>query len=152
MSENQTLINWYPGHMARTRRLLQDQIKRIDLIIELCDARLPSSSRNPDLDRMISHKRRLLFLNKSDLAEQRLNEEWLRFFRRQGMGRRKSGRISLYLQRCFPQTAGTRTRAQYSELLLWASYAFSCQSALFFPLLVPQGCSENLPQQKTAAL
>ena len=84
MNENQSLINWYPGHMAKTKRLLEDQIKRIDLIIELCDARLPYSSRNPDLDRMISRKRRLLFLNKSDLADQQLNREWIKYFRDKG--------------------------------------------------------------------
>ena len=81
MSDNQSLINWYPGHMAKTKRLLQEQIKRIDLIIEICDARLPYSSRNPDLDRMISNKRRLLFLNKSDLADQGANKAWIQFFR-----------------------------------------------------------------------
>ena len=81
MNENQTMINWYPGHMAKTKRLLQEQIRRIDLIIEICDARLPYSSRNPDLDRMISQKRRLLFLNKADLADQNLNQEWLRYYR-----------------------------------------------------------------------
>ena len=84
MNENQTLINWYPGHMAKTKRLLQDQIRRIDLIIELCDARLPFSSRNPDLDRMISHKRRLLFLNKSDMADPDISQAWIRYFRKQG--------------------------------------------------------------------
>ena len=85
MSENNTLINWYPGHMARTKRLLQEQIKRIDLIIEICDARLPYSSRNPDLEHMISHKRRMLFLNKSDLADTDASREWLRYFREQGI-------------------------------------------------------------------
>ena len=62
-------INWYPGHMAKTRRLLSDQIGKADLIIELCDARLPYSSRNPDLDRMIQGKKRILLLNKADLAD-----------------------------------------------------------------------------------
>ena len=84
MSDNPSMINWYPGHMAKTRRLLQEQIKRIDLIIEMCDARLPYSSRNPDLEKLISHKRRLLFLNKSDLADQELSQEWLKYFRSQG--------------------------------------------------------------------
>lgn len=84
MNENKTLINWYPGHMAKTKRLLQEQIRRIDLVIELCDARLPYSSRNPDLDRMVSHKRRLLFLNKSDLADPDLCQEWIRYYRKQG--------------------------------------------------------------------
>ena len=77
-------INWYPGHMAKTKRLLQDQIKRIDLIIEICDARLPYSSRNPDLDKMISQKKRLLFLNKSDLADPVMNQKWLQYFKNQG--------------------------------------------------------------------
>ena len=85
MSDYQSLINWYPGHMARTKRLLQDQIKRIDLIIELCDARLPYSSRNPDLTRMIGSKRHLLFMNKSDLADPGTNSLWLRFFRENGI-------------------------------------------------------------------
>ena len=62
-----------------------DQIRRIDLVIEICDARLPYSIRNPDLDHMISHKRRILFLNKSDLADPAQNQEWIRYFRKQGI-------------------------------------------------------------------
>ena len=85
MSDYQSLINWYPGHMAKTRRLLQDQIKRIDLIIEICDARLPLSSRNPELAEMIARKRHLLFMNKSDLADPAANKAWIRSFRDQGI-------------------------------------------------------------------
>ena len=85
MSDYRSLINWYPGHMAKTRRLLQDQIKRIDLIIEICDARLPLSSRNPELAEMIARKRHLLFLNKSDLADPAANKAWIRSFRDQGI-------------------------------------------------------------------
>ena len=81
MSDYQALINWYPGHMAKARRLLQDQIKRVDLVIEICDSRLPLSSRNPDLIRMAANKKHLLFLNKSDLADPSLTERWLRYFR-----------------------------------------------------------------------
>ena len=84
MSDSHSMINWYPGHMAKTKRLLQDQIKRIDLIIEICDARIPYSSRNPDLDRMISNKRRLLLLNKSDLSDPNRNREWIAYFRNKG--------------------------------------------------------------------
>ena len=83
MSDHLSMINWYPGHMAKTKRLLQDQIKRIDLVIEICDARLPYSSRNPDLDSMISNKRRILFLNKSDLSDPNRNQEWIAYFRSQ---------------------------------------------------------------------
>ncbi len=85
MNDYQSLINWYPGHMAKTRRLLQDQIKRIDLIIEICDARLPLSSRNPELKEMIARKRHLLFMNKSDLADPNLNKAWIRYFQDQGI-------------------------------------------------------------------
>lgn len=78
-------INWYPGHMAKTRRLLSDQIGKADLIIELCDARLPYSSRNPDLDRMIHGKKRILLLNKADLADPELSRRWLHYFRGKGL-------------------------------------------------------------------
>ena len=78
-------INWYPGHMARAKRLLSDQLSRVDVVIELCDARLPFSSRNPDLMRLTSRKERVLLLGKSDLADQSLTAEWLNLFRRQGL-------------------------------------------------------------------
>ena len=59
-------INWYPGHMARAKRLLSDQLSRVDVVIELCDARLPRSSRNPDLQRLMEKKQRVLILGKSE--------------------------------------------------------------------------------------
>ena len=85
MNDSQRMINWYPGHMAKTRRLLLDQIKRVDLIIEVCDARLPYSSRNPDLGTMVRGKKRILLMNKEDLAEPAMNQKWLSFFRREGI-------------------------------------------------------------------
>ena len=78
-------INWYPGHMAKTRRLLLEQLRRVDLVIELCDARLPYSSRNPDLDRLAAGKRRILLLNKADLADPYISAGWLQRFQSQGM-------------------------------------------------------------------
>lgn len=77
-------INWYPGHMAKTKRQLSDQLKMVDLVIELCDARLPYSSRNPDLNRMLEGKKRLLMMNKADLADSEMNLRWLRYFQMQG--------------------------------------------------------------------
>ena len=77
-----TNINWYPGHMAKTRRQLAEQISRADLVIELCDARLPFSSRNPDLDRMIGSRKRILLLNKADIASAAGNQRWLDYFRK----------------------------------------------------------------------
>lgn len=78
-------INWYPGHMARARRLLTDQLSRVDAVIELCDARIPRASRNPDLDALLSGKKRLLVLNKADLAEEEITRAWLAHFRAQGL-------------------------------------------------------------------
>ncbi len=71
--------------MARAKRLLGDQLSRVDVVIELCDARLPLSSRNPDLKRMTEKKERVLLLGKSDLADPRLTAEWLSLFKRQGL-------------------------------------------------------------------
>ena len=82
---NENKINWYPGHMAKTRRQLEDQIKRADLIIELCDARLPYSSRNPELIQMIQNRLHILILNKADLADDQATQQWLHFFQEQGI-------------------------------------------------------------------
>ena len=78
-------INWYPGHMAKTKRQLSEQLTRVDVVVELCDARLPYSSRNPDLDRLIQGKKRVLLLNKADLADQAVTSMWLNYFRQQGI-------------------------------------------------------------------
>lgn len=85
--ENETIrpIQWYPGHMAKTKRLLQDQLKRVDLLIEICDARVPASSRNPDLDRLAGNKRHLLLINKTDLADPSVTTRWQAYFRRKGL-------------------------------------------------------------------
>ncbi len=77
-------INWYPGHMAKTRRLLSDQIKKIDLVIELCDARLPHSSRNPEVNRLASGKARIILLNKADLADPDITSQWIREIKKTG--------------------------------------------------------------------
>lgn len=72
---------WYPGHMTKAKRMMQEDIKLIDLIIELVDARIPLSSRNPDIDQLGQNKARLILLNKSDLADERLNDAWTEYFR-----------------------------------------------------------------------
>ena len=78
-------INWYPGHMARSRRLLQDQLRAVDAVIELCDARAPLATRNPDLQSLTRDKTRILVLNKADLADDRETARWLERFRREGL-------------------------------------------------------------------
>lgn len=77
-------IQWYPGHMTKARRMMQENIKLIDLIIELVDARAPLSSRNPDIDELGKGKARLILLNKSDLADEKQNEAWCAWFKKQG--------------------------------------------------------------------
>ena len=78
-------INWYPGHMAKSRRLLQEQLRAVDAVIELCDARAPLATRNPDLGRLTQGKTRILVLNKADLADDAQTARWLEYFRRQGL-------------------------------------------------------------------
>lgn len=77
-------IQWYPGHMTKAKRAMKEDIKLIDLIIELVDARVPLSSRNPDIDDLGKGKARLVLLNKSDLASEKLNEAWTAWFKAQG--------------------------------------------------------------------
>ena len=73
-------INWYPGHMAKTKRALAEQLSRVDLAVELCDARTPRASRNPDLPRLLKGKRRLLVLGKADLADPRETRAWVSYY------------------------------------------------------------------------
>ena len=68
-------IQWYPGHMTKAKRQMQEDLKLIDLIIELVDARVPLSSRNPDIDQLGQNKSRLILLNKADLADEKQTEE-----------------------------------------------------------------------------
>ncbi|RKI83103.1 ribosome biogenesis GTPase YlqF [bacterium 0.1xD8-71] len=75
---------WYPGHMTKAKRMMQENISLIDLVIELVDARAPLSSRNPDIDELGKHKSRLILLNKSDLADPGLNQRWMSFFKEKG--------------------------------------------------------------------
>ena len=78
-------INWYPGHMAKARRMHEDNLKLIDVVIELVDARAPQASRNPDFDRLFQGKTRVLLLNKSDLADPATNKRWIAYYKQKGI-------------------------------------------------------------------
>lgn len=78
-------INWYPGHMAKTKRQIEEDLKLIDLVIELVDARIPLSSRNPDIDKIVKEKKRILILNKSDLAEEKETDKWVKYFEKNNL-------------------------------------------------------------------
>lgn len=77
-------INWYPGHMAKTRRLMIDDLKNVEAVCEIMDARIPQSSRNPDLDRLAAGKRRLLVLNRADQADPEQTARWAEYYRSRG--------------------------------------------------------------------
>lgn len=78
-------LQWYPGHMTKARRMMQENIKLIDLVVELVDARIPRSSTNPDIDELAKGKQRLVILNKSDLADERINEAWIEYYKNKGI-------------------------------------------------------------------
>lgn len=77
-------VQWYPGHMTKAKRMMQENIKLVDLILELVDARVPFSSRNPDIDEMGRQKARIILLNKCDLADEKKTALWSDYFRNQG--------------------------------------------------------------------
>lgn len=77
-------INWYPGHMVKAKRLMKENLRLVDFIIELLDARAPRSSTNPDFERLYANKTRLIVLTKSDFADETITEEWIYFLKRQG--------------------------------------------------------------------
>jgi ribosome biogenesis GTPase A len=77
-------IQWFPGHMAKARREAAEKLKLVDIVMELLDARLPLSSRNPMMNEIVQHKPRLVLLNKADLADPKVTDEWVRYFERQG--------------------------------------------------------------------
>ena len=82
--EKNMQFQWYPGHMTKAKRQMQEDIKLIDLVIELVDARIPLASRNPDIDELGKNKARLILMNKSDLSDAGRNREWSDFFREKG--------------------------------------------------------------------
>ncbi len=77
-------IQWYPGHMTKTRRMMEENISLVDIVIELLDARLPLSSKNPDIDTLARNKKRIIILNKADLADENATKEWEKYFKAQG--------------------------------------------------------------------
>lgn len=77
-------FQWYPGHMTKAKRQMQEDIKLIDLVIELVDARIPLGSRNPDIDELGKNKARLILMNKADLADDAVSREWAAFFKEKG--------------------------------------------------------------------
>ena len=78
-------VQWFPGHMAKTRRMMAANLKLVDLVVELTDARIPMSSRNPEVDRIVGKKPRIVLLNKSDSADDAVTQKWLNWYRSKGI-------------------------------------------------------------------
>ncbi|MGO1367902.1 ribosome biogenesis GTPase YlqF [Senegalia sp. (in: firmicutes)] len=78
-------INWFPGHMKKTKELLQTNLKLVDVVYELIDSRIPLSSRNPEIDKIIMNKPRIVIMNKSDLSDPIINKEWIKYFKEKGI-------------------------------------------------------------------
>ena len=85
MNENKININWYPGHMAKTKKQIIEDLKVIDIVIELLDARIPISSQNPNIAEITKGKKKIIVLNKSDLADEKENQKWIEHFKKQGI-------------------------------------------------------------------
>ena len=84
-SESKVIINWYPGHMAKTKKQIIEDLKVIDIVIELLDARIPISSQNPNIAEITKGKKKIIVLNKSDLADEKENQKWIEYFKKQGI-------------------------------------------------------------------
>lgn len=78
-------IQWFPGHMTKAQRMIEDSIKQVDAVCEILDARIPNSSQNPDIDRLAAGKPRLIILNRTDLADPNITAQWCTFFEEQGI-------------------------------------------------------------------
>ena len=85
MEENKMNINWYPGHMAKTKRQIAEELKLIDVVIEILDARIPVSSQNPDMRELTKNKKKIIILNKSDLADEKETLKWINKFKQEGI-------------------------------------------------------------------
>ena len=85
MEQNSTNINWFPGHMVKAKKEIRDNLSLVDVVIEIVDARIPKSSRNPDFDELVSNKPRVIGLNKFDLADPNVNKLWIDYYKEQGI-------------------------------------------------------------------
>ena len=105
-------INWYPGHMTKTRRMLQENLKMIDVVVEILDARAPLASRNPDFEDLFAGKARVVLLNKSDLADSNATKRWITHFNQRGI---EAAGISA-------ASASSRSESRLSQSTRSASY------------------------------
>lgn len=114
---NTPIVQWFPGHMAKTKRLIQGHLKLVDVVIELLDARVPMSSANPLIRDLVGEKPRLVALNKSDLADEAKTKAWLAYFRAQGLSALAIDSLSGAGLKALVQKAETLARAKTHKLV-----------------------------------
>ncbi len=83
-SFSKAVISWFPGHMAKAERYLKEDLKKVDMVVEVLDSRIPLSSQNPDLDKIINNKPKIIVLNKSDLSDEKITSKWIEYFKNLG--------------------------------------------------------------------
>ena len=115
-------IQWYPGHMTKAKRAMQEDVKAVDLIIEIVDARAPLSTRNPDIENLGRGKGRMIVMNKADLADEAMSEAWIRWFEKQGftcflMDARSRKNLKLLLKKIEQACAEKRERDRKRGIL-----------------------------------
>ena len=146
-------FQWYPGHMTKAKRQMQEDIKLIDLVIELVDARIPLSSRNPDIDELGKNKYRLILMNKADLADKERTREWSAFFKEKGFfvvsldARSKSGMKSItdiVMEACKEKIERDRKRG-IKNRLWWL--VFQTSESLHLSTHTPE---KPVPRQETS--
>ncbi len=98
-------VQWFPGHMAKTRRLIEENLKLVDIVVELLDARIPFSSRNPNIDEIVKDKPRLILLNKADIADKEVTKKWIEHFAKKGISAiaissTKSSNLNIIFDKC----------------------------------------------------
>lgn len=98
-------VQWFPGHMAKTRRLIEENLKLVDIVVELLDARIPFSSRNPNIDEIVKDKPRLILLNKADIADKEVTKKWIEYFAKNGISAiaissTKSSNLNIIFDKC----------------------------------------------------
>jgi len=84
MNENKTNINWYPGHMAKTKRLVKENLDLIDIVYEVIDSRMPYSSKIKDIDEIVKNKPRVLIMTKYDLCDKKETDKWVKYYEKKG--------------------------------------------------------------------
>jgi ribosome biogenesis GTPase A len=110
-------INWYPGHMKKTEALLKEQIQLIDIVLELVDARIPRSSSNPKLELLLRQKKRIIVMNKSDLADEIVTNEWCEYFKNKGLDVIKTNAVAAGINRLVQEAVKSAYHEKAAQLL-----------------------------------